>query len=665
MRTIPSILPLLMLSFSLPAQTYTLTVSNGVNVTGYSGYTAGQTAYVCPAYQTNSVFAYWQDPDKHLDNTNAFSTFITMPASNYTVTATYTFSAETNWVTPQGWLTMQPQPVAKAGTSLPRNSTYFQPFQWQLALAIANWGYYVPFGDIYKSTAWSISNVLAGATNSDGWQEAHASALNPSLYPLQVERDKFWPYAPYGSHMPDTNAFNPPKDFWVTNSLGQYVDVNTNMWDSLTNTTLVPDYSPNVSDASLALLTTYLTTNFAGLEPFGARIGMITDAGEWLLPGPLSGHKNYRYDPRWWVETNGYSETEFVSHAMGRWLSAGYNAAKAAEPAAVYSYYTSFNGAQKKYIFAGSYANDADFFNNYSYNFDPIYGNTNQTYAAGQYYYQGEPYLTNNYGDAKYNSGDALIQMMNMVGYCASNGTSMYHYDWLSGGYDESHSAKTNLLIDVDSYSTGRLPRFLGQLKMFYLAGMVGANVGWYNSMLVTKSPSIWGEYNHLPADGAGYNPYAGSFPTNLAPHWLMQVREAGEARAFATRFDDLLLHSTLLVGNGTNWMSNNHPSYEFTNSLGDSTIRIIARQANTGDTNRWLLGSWAPFTNTTVSTYVPTLGNVTLLARPEAAWYYGTPGAITLQDANGMLPTETATNAVNSQFPAVATDRFILLIHP
>ncbi len=216
---------------------------------------------------------------------------------------------------------------------------------------------------------------------------------------------------------------------------------------------------------------------------------------------------------------------------------------------------------------------------------------------------------------------DLLSMHLNGVGYDYGIGNSNLSYCYVNGGWSLT-----------DSNRLSPHPRIYGisQESLCNLAGMKGAVAGFYSNPTGTNA-TIFGEYG-----------FTGSFPTNIPPHWLSQIIALSRVHALFTWQDDLLTNSVLTPGNGVHWTSSDQPSYEYTNNLANIYIRTLARQAITGDTNRWLISCWAPYmpeTNVTVN--IPALGAINLIARPSGAVYVATPTTLTLQDTNGMLPTE------------------------
>ncbi|MDE2104823.1 MAG: hypothetical protein KGL39_46735 [Patescibacteria group bacterium] len=652
------------LGFSVEAQPYTLTISNGVQNTGsgggsgtVTGLSQSNVVYIVPNASNNAVFLNWIDPSGNsIVDTNQFSAKLLMPGSNLIVTATYVYSDSSTWVSPARWIASQPALLWNSNSVLPKLSTYYAPFQWELSSNLAN-AYYVPFGDQYKTTRASISNILAGINTSDSYNDMAMSTSNPSKYQLQMERDKFWNYGnstqPFGhpNYMPPTNwlAFMP--GLYVTNSSGSNYDsagtIHTNLDFGISQ--WAPDYSPSVGPLDLQRINTFLATNFVGLNT-NAKIGMVIDAGEWLLGGAMSGHADYRLDPRWNATTNGYaSETLAVGAALGRYtrttFDAGTNAITLAgtkSAGGIYiNYFTGFIGSQKRWM-PSAYGNDYNsFYGNEYYLSNPANQITNATYWGCQQYFLKDGFFTNDPSVLNHDCQDMLVQELNAVGYAKSNGFPEFHYDWVefggtSGG---SYSQNTNIFAPI--------PSTLGAVKMLYMSGCVGMNFGYYAGLMISQSPNIWGTYTTT-------NVLNGSFPTNIVPHWLQQLNAGSIAKCEFDWIGNILTNSTLLPGNGTNFMSGDQPSFEFTNSLSIKNIRTLVRQVVTGNTNQWLIGAWNPYasapTNYTVN--VPTLGTVTLTAQDTAHIYYATPGNVVMLDANAQVPT-VSTNALYSQFIA------------
>jgi hypothetical protein len=170
----------------------------------------------------------------------------------------------------------------------------------------------------------------------------------------------------------------------------------------------------------------------------------------------------------------------------------------------------------------------------------------------------------------------------------------------------------------------GDITRWMGFLKCYYTAGMIGANVGYY-------------EY---PTGGFG-----ATFPADTPPHWLRQMVAAAQVHALFTHLEPYLRQGDLLPGPNMHHWTKLQPAYEF--PTGDANARVLARKLRGKED--WLVTAWAadgPDRDVTVT--IPILGKVTVLARASGSVYRATcPNGIAslaLIDKNGLLPTATMT---------------------
>jgi hypothetical protein len=104
---------------------------------------------------------------------------------------------------------------------------------------------------------------------------------------------------------------------------------------------------------------------------------------------------------------------------------------------------------------------------------------------------------------------------------------------------------------------------------------------------------------------------------------------------------EDFLRNGDLLSGPDKHRWSKDLPAYEF--PTGDADVRVLARKHRQRD--QWLITAWAaggPDRSVTVE--VPTLGKVTLQARPTGSVYLLVPSktgpVATLLDVDGMNPS-------------------------
>ena len=193
-------------------------------------------------------------------------------------------------------------------------------------------------------------------------------------------------------------------------------------------------------------------------------------------------------------------------------------------------------------------------------------------------------------------------------------------YNWIAGGWVRGDEAKN--VADMD--------RWTGFLKCYYTAGMLGANVGYY------EAP---------PGDGnPGANRFAAAFPADAPPVWLRQMVASAHVHALFSQAEDLVRNGDLLPGPMKHAISTSDPAYEF--PTGDETARVLVRKHRTRPA--WLVTAWAadgPDRDVTVT--VPELGRLTLRARVCGSVYEAalTDGKVTLTqlDEEGSTFTRVA----------------------
>jgi hypothetical protein len=142
---------------------------------------------------------------------------------------------------------------------------------------------------------------------------------------------------------------------------------------------------------------------------------------------------------------------------------------------------------------------------------------------------------------------------------------SPHYFGWLCAGY------KRNIATYQGDPAQGvysDLPRWMGYLKMSYLAGMLGG---------VTT-----GEFDC----SVRYEPFDPAQP----PHWLDQMLVLSHAHALFTWIEADLRNSQLLPGPKPHAWSPTQPAYEF--PTGNPNTRVLVRRVN--GTPRWLIGAWA-----------------------------------------------------------------------
>jgi hypothetical protein len=160
--------------------------------------------------------------------------------------------------------------------------------------------------------------------------------------------------------------------------------------------------------------------------------------------------------------------------------------------------------------------------------------------------------------------------------------------------------------------------RWMGYLKMSYLAGMLGG---------ITT-----GEFGVMR-----YEP----FDTAQPPKWLDQMLVVAHAHALFTWIEGDLRNSQLLPGPEPHVWNNTRPAYEC--STGSTHARVLVRKVR--ESPRWLIGAWAADgIDRVVSVRVPDLGEYRILARPAGTVHLveqeGERAKATWLDEDAMKPS-------------------------
>jgi hypothetical protein len=250
--------------------------------------------------------------------------------------------------------------------------------------------------------------------------------------------------------------------------------------------------------------------------------------------------------------------------------------------------------------------------NNASWGWASDIMNTNTDYPSFESYYEGIATFTNSRTVSVGATADLLTKYLNAVGYNFTIGYSN-NYTWTTGGWATSN---TNQLAEI--------PRYKGFLKMLYTGGMVSQLPGYY-LVPAGSVPSIF-----------GHNGFAGIFPTNLPPHWLLQIEASSRVHAQFTWLEDWLFNADLISGPQYHLRMYGQPAYEFTNTVNDVYCRVMARKHR--EREEWLVTAWASYGEARdVTVNIPDLGDVTVTAHPEASIYTATvAGGLKLLDATG-----------------------------
>jgi len=213
------------------------------------------------------------------------------------------------------------------------------------------------------------------------------------------------------------------------------------------------------------------------------------------------------------------------------------------------------------------------------------------------------------------NRKDLLTLALNARGYEISKGDKL-SYNWLCAGGCKGGQSSGEYLADI--------PTYIGYLKAYYTAGMIGGVAGWYDSARPqTCTDSI------LPLAGGKTSALCVmDFDQNSPRHWVQQIEMLSQAHAQFSWLEPFLRNGELLPGpdshyfhSGQSYNSNDgQPAYEF--PTGYANTRVLARKMN--EQNKWIVTAWAADGVTRdVTVTIPVLGAVSVNAIAAGHVYY------------------------------------------
>jgi hypothetical protein len=494
--------------------------------------------------------------------------------------------AQTN-VTPWQYLISQQKPNFAPGNTLPKLCSWdAQSFSTNTCVELAkDWDYCLPF-DFEDLTVTSI-------TNATGQLYCYLATNNPSVYKLSV--------------IMNNDSLKPvPNGLYCTNSAGLFVDdTGTNFFTNMANAI----YSPEPPDSYLAANASNSVWSLRVLLS-NAPIAIILDDGEWGLREAPYDQNAWEQDPRWAGATNGISwpGTDGINirygslqkgHILGYWTSA----IKALLPNRELSIYYETDAERDRTL--TSLTGTGSIWSGPNYGFCSDVMNTNTDLPSFQEYWtgisnQGACFLNG------YKNYDLLSTHLNQVGF---NFTIGYTNDYssISGGWQVSTNLNYSLLADIPTYT--------GFIKCLYTAGSLGAATGYFT----TLGPGA-GSTNGYGTEFGGPG-WDAAFPSNVPPHWLLQLMALSHVHALFSQLEKFLTGGDLISGPQSNIYSLDQPAYEFTNTAGYVNDRVLARKLR--GKNQWIVTAWAAdgITNN-VTVTIPTIGNLTVTAVPSASVY-------------------------------------------
>lgn len=175
--------------------------------------------------------------------------------------------------------------------------------------------------------------------------------------------------------------------------------------------------------------------------------------------------------------------------------------------------------------------------------------------------------------------GDMLTQALNSVAQQIQFGDNL-SYNWVNAGYEHPQRKFADLNL------------YMGYLKCYYTAGMIGGIAGYFS----------------FPKKGG----FTGDQGEEL-PHWLGQMMVLSYVHALFSHYEEYLRNGQLLPGPNRHKWSTDLPAYEF--PTGDPYLRVLARKHNKKES--WLITAWAmDGKDRSCIVEIPNLGKIELFAR-------------------------------------------------
>jgi hypothetical protein len=441
-----------------------------------------------------------------------------------TQTATDQPAART--LTPAEWLSEQAKPRFRPGHELPRLTRYgwILPVDARIELA-EDWGYALEF------CGYLDADVIARLDQPDSDESRLALLVraDPKRYPIAVICSR---------RLPGTEA---PAETWTRDASGKVLNAQAqsmdgNQWSEGAGAV----FSPEAPDAVWKLAGEYRAAPLRELQK-KVPIAMVLNGGEYGL-GVLGFAKTvWSKDPRIIAAVGQGSWEEYVSRKKARSERLIAEAVRQAVPnRMLYVYYTA-GGETLRH-------KDATI-GEWGYQWKHMRGVSDL--PSNEIYYK-------HFNDGFTGRLNLLTLALNAVANEIASGNPL-SYNWVCGGWTRGD----------EKVQVADMERWSGFLKCYYTAGMIGANVGYYE----------------LPPGG-----FATRFPADAPPIWLRQLVASAYVHALFSQVEDLVRHSDLLPGPMKHGISTTDPAYEFPTD--DATARVLVRKHRT--TSEWLLTAWA-----------------------------------------------------------------------
>ncbi len=390
--------------------------------------------------------------------------------------------------------------------------------------------------------------------------EAQIAALvksDPKRYPLAVICSRTLP----GEEAP-LDAWTRDKDGKVINAQAKSMDGT--VWSEAAGAI----FSPEAPLSVWKLAGKYRADPLADLIKRGVPISIVLNGGEYGIGVPGFGKKQWELDPKAQAavaaEPFKGNWNAYVSDRKAKAEKTIADTVRAAVPdRQLYVYYT-----------AGGETLRNDYWGQAEWGYDWKHMRGVSDLPSNEVYF-------NHFNDGFTGRKNLLTIALNATAAEIAVGDTL-SYNWLAAGWPRGEEKK----------HCADLKRWVGFLKCYYTAGMIGANVGFYE----------------VPPGG-----FDAGFPADKCPVYLQQMIASAHVHALFSQHENLIREGDLLPGPMKHSISSSDPAYEF--PTGDETARVVVRKQR--GKSVWLVTAWASDgTDRAVSVRIPELGRINVQAR-------------------------------------------------
>jgi hypothetical protein len=443
-------------------------------------------------------------------------------------------------VTPAEYLQKLTAPKFKRGHTLPMLARFGWTLPFEARVEFADrWGYALEWGNYASSQG--VATALADAKSVEAKVMALAAA-QPRKYQLCVVLNRELP--------------NTPDTIWLRNERGELVD-GKNSW------------SPEAPKAALQEAARLRAEPLRQIRKI-APIAIVLNGGEYGLTVEGGIAQVATKDPKVLAAKGNRDWFDYLSERKAYQESFIAKAVRQATPdRRLYVYYPADSNPHRNRYWGWK-----------QWCYDYKYMRSITDYPSSSTYFK------------EFNSGwtgnmDLLTEVLNSVGQQIKFGDPL-SYNWVCSGWVRGGNNPV----------FGEIDRYLGFLKCYYTAGMIGGIAGYFSN----------------PEGG-----FEATFRTDRPPNWLQQMIALARVHAIFSYLEVYLRQGDLLPGPARHIWSKDTPAYEFPSA--DPDIRVVARKHR--QKSAWLITAWAAAGNSRkVTTTLPQLGEVELLARPSGSVY-------------------------------------------